>query len=89
MRKIANIAVAVVLTLMGVGAWECADGASPKSQCENGSRKAEHKNGSTKLYECHNQEWVKVSCYNGTTKTETKRGRTVHYRCEGNSWVRD
>lgn len=89
MRKIANITVAVVLTLMGAGAWECADGASPKSQCESGSRKATHSGGKTKLYECHNQEWVKVTCYDGTKKTETKRGRQVSYTCRSNSWDRD
>lgn len=82
MRKVGNILVAVAVTLMGVGAWECA--AAPQAQCSTGSRKAEHKNGRTKLYECHNQEWVKVTCYDGTTKLE--RGK--RYICRSNEWVR-
>lgn len=86
MRKVSNILVAVVITLVGVGAWEC--GAAPESQCQTGSTKATRHGGKTRLYECHSNTWVEVTCYNGTTKTETRDGRVTHWVCRSGSWVK-
>jgi len=80
-RKTLGIVAAALLVLGRVTGAECADGA-PKAECSTGARKVQHKGGKTKLYECHNQEWVKVTCFNGSSKSE----RGVYYICRSNEW---
>lgn len=89
LRRLYNYGMPILLIVGFGGALACDGGpATPKASCQTGSRKVEHSGNKTKLYECHNEEWVRVACFNGTTKSEVKKGRTVHYRCESNTWVR-
>jgi len=44
---------------LGLGALECASGAAPKSQCQNGSHKSETVRHHPVRYTCHNNEWVR------------------------------
>jgi hypothetical protein len=78
----------IVAIVLAGGAIAC-DGdtpVTPKSQCQDGQTKTEHKSGqSTKYYECHNGEWIRVACFQGMTKTTSKG---VHYACEGGEWKR-
>ena len=90
MRRLYNILAPLLLVLGFVGAIAC-DGdtpVTPKAECQTGSTKVKHEEGGTKLYECHNQEWVRVACFNGSAKTEVKKGKSIHYVCESNEWKR-